>query len=137
MIEARYILLSILNLIFTGSGLFWRKQSLQAICYMVTFAVLNIFRHDIGAMWAIYDFIAAQIHFHKIRNTEKAKGFGQTGKAMIWFVTLLTLLLYSMMYGPSWTHGGEIKHPILLYFIVLKIYLTSNMKLIKSNSYVI
>jgi hypothetical protein len=54
--------LSVLNLILPGSGLFWWKQTLQGAAYGLCFATLSAFRHDIGAVWAIYVLVIAQVH---------------------------------------------------------------------------
>jgi TM2 domain-containing membrane protein YozV len=42
------ILLWILNFVFPGAALFWRKQVLQGICYIFAFGIVNAFRHEIG-----------------------------------------------------------------------------------------
>lgn len=117
--EMLIMLLSIFNLIFPGIALFWRKQPLQGIGYLFSFGMLNVFRSDIGVIWAIYVFIMAQIHFHKIRKAESAKGFGRVGKIIIWVITILILILYLVMYGPFWTHNDEIKHPIVFFLSVI------------------
>lgn len=111
--------LVILNLMLPGSALFWRKQGLQATGYLLAFGVLHVFRHDIGAMWAVFVWCLAQIHFYKMRKPGSEQGFGYAGKVIIWLLAVAVVVLYSMMYGPSWTHGGEIKYPLLLYVLVV------------------
>lgn len=112
------MLLSILNIAFPGSALFWRHQSLQAMGYLLAFAVLNVFRRDIGAMWAVMVWVAAQIHFHKIRKSD-AHDFGQVAKVAIWLCAASAVSFYSVLYGLSWTHAGEIKYPGFLYALVV------------------
>ena len=111
--------LVILNLAFPGAALFWRKQTLQGIAYLLVFGILNVFRHDIGAMWAVFVWCCAQIHFHRIKKSGSAQGLGYAGKAVIWLLAFSAVVLYSMMYGPSWSHAGEIKYPFLLYVLVV------------------
>jgi hypothetical protein len=111
------MLLWIVNVVFPGAGLFWRKQIIQGSCYALAFGTLSAFRHEIGALWAIYVLIMAQVHFHKLRSGGEVREFGTTGKTIIWLVGALLLVLYSLMYGPSWTHNGEIKHPLLLFVL--------------------
>ena len=43
------ILLWILNFVFPGAALFWRKQALQGICYIFAFGIVNAFRHELVA----------------------------------------------------------------------------------------
>jgi hypothetical protein len=112
------VLLSILNLILPGAGLFWRKQTLQGAAYALCFAILNVFRHDIGAVWAIYVLIVAQVHFHKVRRGVP-RSLARTGKLCLWLVTGLLVALYSALYGPGWTHNGELKEPHLLFGFVV------------------
>jgi hypothetical protein len=113
------VMLSALNLILPGSGLFWGKQTLQGAVYALLFAILSAFRHDIGAMWAIYVLIIAQVHFHRVR-AGLPKPLGRTGKVVLWLVRGLLVILYSALYGPEWTHNGEIKEPHLLFgFVIL------------------
>lgn len=113
------MLLAVLNLVFPGSALFWRKQTLQGIAYVLAFGILNGFRHDIGAMWAVSAWCFAQIHFYKVRKPGSEQGFGYAGKLIIWLIAVALVVLYSMLYGPSWTHAGEIKYPLLLYVLVV------------------
>jgi hypothetical protein len=112
------VLLTVLNIIFPGSALFWRNQRLQAMGYLLAFAVLNVFRHDIGAMWAVMVWLSAQIHFHKIRKSD-AHDFGEFVKVAIWLCAASAVSLYSVLYGPSWTHAGDIKYPGFLYALVV------------------
>ncbi len=112
------ILLSVLNLIFPGSGLFWRKQTLQGAAYALCFASLSAFRHDIGAVWAIYVLIIAQVHFHRVR-AGLPKALGRTAQLVLWLLTGLLVVLYSALYGPEWTHNGELKDPHLLFGLVV------------------
>ncbi len=107
------------NLVFPGSALLWRKQAFQGMGYLLAFAIPNAFRHDIGAVWAIIPWRFAQVHFHKIRKPASAHDFGRVGKTVIWLCAVSVLVLYSLMYGPSWTHAGEIKYPLLLYTLVV------------------
>ena len=65
------MILNILNIFFPGSALFWLKQYIQGILYVLSCGILAEFRQEIGAIWAIYAIILAQIHFHKIRKVEK------------------------------------------------------------------
>lgn len=113
------IVLTLLNLIWPGAGLLWRNQIAQAIGYAVAFVVLNTFRHDIGSIWAIYVWLLAQIHFHKVRDSETFRDLTRATKSFIWLSSATALVLYSIMYGPYWTHAGEVKEPMILFLLVL------------------
>ncbi len=74
---------------------------------------------DIGAMWAVIVWLSAQVHFYKIRKPARAADFGHVAKTVMWLCAVSTVVLYSLMYGPSWTHAGEIKYPVFLYALVV------------------
>lgn len=112
------IVLSVLNLLFPGSGLLWRKQTLQGAAYGLCFAILGTFPHDIGAVWAIYVLVIAQVHFHRVR-AGFPKPLGRTGKLVLWLVTGVLVVLYGGLYGPEWTHKGELKEPHFLFGLVV------------------
>lgn len=112
------VLLGVLNLIFPGAALLWRHQIVQGIAYCLSFTILNVFRADIGAMWAIYVWVIAQIHFFKLRNPDFPRDIRPIGKKLAWTFTGLAMLSYAVLYGPSWTHGGEIKMPGVLFGLV-------------------
>ena len=76
------ILLSVLNLILPGSGLFWRNQNPAGAAYALCFAILSEFRHGIGAVWTISVLIIAQAHFHKV-GRGVPKSLARTGK-LVW-----------------------------------------------------
>lgn len=107
---------TILNLLFPGSGLFWHKQSGAGILYASAFALLNIFRHDVGAMWAIYIYVMAQIHYFKIKGGI-VRPFGRFGKITIWVITACVLALYCLIYGPSWTY--MVRSNIQMFYFLL------------------
>ncbi|MBI2463079.1 MAG: hypothetical protein HYV65_02485 [Candidatus Spechtbacteria bacterium] len=108
----------IINLIFPGSGLFWHNQKLQGMSYLVGFGLLNVFRTDIGAIWAIYVFIMAQVHFYKVKNAQYQE-FAKKDKALIWLITCLVIIAYYFMYGLNWTNNGSIKYPVALFSIAI------------------
>jgi hypothetical protein len=116
--SASTVLLSVLNLILPGSGLFWRKQTLQGAAYSLCFVILNAFRQDIGAVWAIYVLIIAQVHFHKVRRGVP-QSLARTDRLVLWLVTGLLVVAYSALYGPEWTHNAELKEPHLLFGLVV------------------
>lgn len=113
------VLLGLLNFLFPGSAMLWRRQSFQAISYCMAFGLLSVFRDDIGALWAIYVFLLAQVHFLKVRKLGEVKDFQSVTKRLIWIVTGLVVVAYCILYGPSWTHGGEIRMPALLFTLVV------------------
>jgi len=113
------VLLSIFNLLFPGAALLWRRQTLQGCGYMVAFGFLSASHKGIGVIWALYLLIMAQIHFHKIRRSESAKGFAKKGKIIIWVITALMLALYCLTYGAFWPHGFEGRFRVTFFFLVV------------------
>lgn len=103
------VLLGVLNLIFPGAALLWRHQIVQAIAYCLSFTILNVFRADIGAVWAIYVWLIAQIHFFKLRKSDSVRDFGPLAKKLAWTVAGLAMLSYAVLYGPVWKHGVKSK----------------------------
>jgi len=113
------MILTILNLIAPGAGLFWKRQTLQGCLYMLCFGWLSGWRAEIGAMWALYVLALAQVHFHKVKNLGNVRRVGKKGKTLAWIILGSLVLLYSFVYGPAWARGGRIVRPVLLYVSVL------------------
>jgi hypothetical protein len=119
------IALGILNLIFPGSALFWRRRVLQGACYLCAFGVLQAFRHDIGLLWAVFVYVMAQVHFYKVaRPSAPVPPLGRTAKTIVWISSVGLWALYSFSRGVNWTNGGAIVHPLLLYILVTAAILT-------------
>lgn len=113
------IFLTILNLLWPGAALIWRRQLPQCIGYAVSFGILSGFRHDIGIMWALYVWLLAQLHFQMVRNPVNARPLSKTLQSIIWITDIIAVVLYYVMYGPHWTHNGAIKEPTWLFVAVI------------------
>ncbi len=114
------MLLSVLNSLFPGAALFWRKRFLQGCWYLCSFIAMVAAAPEIGAMWALYVWIMAQVHFH---TAGRARDFEPATKVVIWGTTALMVSMYLVMFGPGWTEGGRILHP-------LRLFLTANISLL-------
>jgi hypothetical protein len=119
------ILLWILNFVFPGAALFWRKRVLQGICYACAFGILNAFRHDIGLLWALFVYVMAQVHFYKVARPESpVLPLGRAAKTVVWILAVGLWALYGLSLGAGWTNGGTIAHPLLVYILVTTALLT-------------
>ena len=119
------ILLWILNFVFPGAALFWRKRVLQGVCYIFAFGIVNAFRHEIGLLWALFVYVMAQVHFYKVaRPASSVLPLNRAAKTIIWILTVGLWALYSLSRGVGWTNGGTIAHPLLVYILVTAAILT-------------
>lgn len=86
---------------------------------MSCLALLQAARQDIGAIWACYVYILGQIHCFRILRDGSVKPLGNVGIGLILSMTVGMVVLYCVLYGPTWTHSGTIKYPLAFFCFVL------------------